>query len=84
MNDYKYGVFTLKRFLTPFPLPAYHHERGMSPVHDWIDWIGGLPFEVAKPDDVIRFHEQRSFELLKLTRTKSLGCNQFVFRLKPT
>ena len=62
---------------------AYHHERGMSPVHDWIDWIGGLPFEVAKPDDVIRFHEQRGFELLKLTRTTSLGCNQFVFRLKP-
>jgi len=61
---------------------AYHHERGMSPVHDWIDWIGGLPFEVAKPDDVIYFHEQRGFELLKLTRTKSLGCNQFVFRLR--
>lgn len=59
---------------------AYHHERGMSPVHDWIDWIGGLPFEVAKPDDVIRFHEQRGFDLLKLTRTRSLGCNQFVFR----
>ena len=59
---------------------AYHHERGMSPIHDWIDWIGGLPFEVAKPDDVIRFHKQRSFELLKLTRTHSLGCNQFVFR----
>jgi 2-polyprenyl-6-hydroxyphenyl methylase/3-demethylubiquinone-9 3-methyltransferase len=63
---------------------AYHHERGMSPVHDWIDWIGGLPFEVAKPDDVIRFHEQRGFELLGLTRTNSLGCNQFVFRWKPT
>ena len=59
---------------------AYHHERGMSPVHDWIDWIGGLPFEVAKPDEVIRFHEQRNFELLKLTPTNSLGCNQFVFR----
>ncbi|TXT22018.1 MAG: type 12 methyltransferase [Planctomycetota bacterium] len=59
---------------------AYHHERGMSPVHDWIDWIGGLPFEVAKPDDVIRFHEQRGVELLKLTSTNSLGCNQFVFR----
>lgn len=62
---------------------AYHHERGMSPIHDWIDWIGGLPFEVAKPDDVIRFHEQREFELLKLTPTRSLGCNQFVFRLSP-
>lgn len=59
---------------------AYHHERGMSPIHDWIDWIGGLPFEVAKPDEVIRFHEQRGFELLKLTPTRSLGCNQFVFR----
>ncbi len=59
---------------------AYHHERGMSPIHDWIDWIGGLPFEVAKPDDVIRLHEQRGFELLKLIGTHSLGCNQFVFQ----
>lgn len=63
---------------------AYHHERGMSPVHDWIDWIGGLPFEVAKPDDVIRFYEQRGVELLKLTSTNSLGCNQFVFRRSET
>jgi 2-polyprenyl-6-hydroxyphenyl methylase/3-demethylubiquinone-9 3-methyltransferase len=63
---------------------AYHHERGMSPLHDWIDWIGGLPFEVAKPDDVIRLHQQRGFELLKLTPTRSLGCNQFVFRLGRT
>lgn len=58
---------------------AYHQERGMSPVHDWIDWIGGLPFEVAKRGDVVQFYEQRGFQWLTLTPTYGLGCNQFVF-----
>jgi 2-polyprenyl-6-hydroxyphenyl methylase/3-demethylubiquinone-9 3-methyltransferase len=59
---------------------GYRRDRGMSPVHDWIDWIGGLPFEVAARDDVIRFHEQRGFKLLKLTPTNGLGNNEFVFQ----
>lgn len=59
---------------------AYHQERGMSPLHDWIDWIGGLPFEVAKPDDVRQYCESRGLELQHQTLTHSLGCNQFVFR----
>ncbi|HLQ43814.1 MAG TPA: class I SAM-dependent methyltransferase [Planctomycetaceae bacterium] len=58
----------------------YRRARGMSPMHDRIDWIGGLPFEVAKPDDVIRFHEQRDFKLLKLIPTTGLGNNEFVFQ----
>ncbi len=59
---------------------GYRRDRGMSPVHDWIDWIGGLPFEVAARDDVIRFHELHGFKLLKLTSTNSLGNNEFVFQ----
>jgi 2-polyprenyl-3-methyl-5-hydroxy-6-metoxy-1,4-benzoquinol methylase len=58
----------------------YRRARGMSPTHDRIDWIGGLPFEVATTDKVIRFHEQRGFKLEKLVPTKGLGNNEFVFR----
>ena len=58
----------------------YRRARGMSPVHDWIDWIGGLPFEVATCDEVVQFHEQRGFKLLKLIPTKGLGNNEFVFQ----
>ena len=47
---------------------------------DWIDWIGGYPFEVAKPEEVFDFFHKRGFELLKLkTAGDCHGCNEFVF-----
>ena len=59
----------------------YHQSRGMSVVHDWIDWLGGYPFEVAKPEEIFDFCSQRGFTLQKLvTRGGTLGCNEFVFR----
>lgn len=59
----------------------YHHTRGMSIVHDWIDWLGGYPFEVASPDAVLDFCRARGFVLEKLkTCGGKLGCNEFVFR----
>ena len=54
--------------------------RGMSKWHDKIDWVGGFPFEVAKPEEVFDFARARGFELVKLvTCYGSRGCNQFVF-----
>jgi 2-polyprenyl-6-hydroxyphenyl methylase/3-demethylubiquinone-9 3-methyltransferase len=57
----------------------YKKERGMSIYHDWIDWLGGYPFEVAKVEDLVRFLMQRGFTLLNLKTSNSLGCNQLVF-----
>lgn len=55
--------------------------RGMSAVRDWFDWLGGLPFEVARPEAVLTFMRQRHFELAnQITVGSRLGCNQFVFR----
>jgi 2-polyprenyl-6-hydroxyphenyl methylase/3-demethylubiquinone-9 3-methyltransferase len=63
---------------------TYKNNRGMSVVHDWIDWLGGYPFEVAKPEEIFDFFRGRGFELLRLkTVAGSLGCNQFVFGRKP-
>lgn len=59
---------------------SYHRDRGMSSFHDWIDWIGGLPFEVATCDEIVQYHEQHGFKLLKLIPTKGLGNNEFVFQ----
>lgn len=53
--------------------------RGMSPYRDWIDWLGGLPFEVATPEAVVAFHRDRGFAADRLVSTRRLGCNQFVF-----
>lgn len=54
--------------------------RGMSMFYDWIDWLGGYPFEVAKPEEVLAFLRVRGFELENLKTTNRLGCNEFVFR----
>jgi len=58
----------------------YHSERGMSPWRNVVDWVGGYPFEVAKPEDVLDFCQKRGFVLLKLkTCGGGHGCNEFVF-----
>lgn len=54
-------------------------ERGMSFWHDLIDWIGGYPYEVARPEDIVRFLRDRGFTLSDLKTTCRLGCNEFVF-----
>jgi 2-polyprenyl-3-methyl-5-hydroxy-6-metoxy-1,4-benzoquinol methylase len=58
----------------------YKRTRGMSRWHDIVDWIGGYPFEVAKPEQVFGFLHARGFELERLlTCAGGLGCNQYVF-----
>lgn len=59
----------------------YKKKRGMSPWYDAVDWVGGYPFEVAKPEKIIDYFRKRHFELIKLeTCGGSNRCNQFVFR----
>jgi 2-polyprenyl-6-hydroxyphenyl methylase/3-demethylubiquinone-9 3-methyltransferase len=55
-------------------------DRGMSLWRDLIDWVGGYPFEVARPEQIFDFYLERGFQLVKLTTCGgSLGCNEFVF-----
>ena len=54
--------------------------RGMSYWHDIVDWIGGYPFEVAKPEEIFRFFCSKGFDLRQLkTCAGGLGCNELVF-----
>ncbi len=56
-------------------------DRGMSMWHDMIDWLGGYPFETAKPETVFQFFRDRGFMLRELkTCSGRMGCNEFVFR----
>jgi hypothetical protein len=55
--------------------------RGMDPWRDVVDWVGGLPFEVATPDIIFDFHRKLGFDLQRLRTVRGgLGCNEFVFR----
>jgi 2-polyprenyl-3-methyl-5-hydroxy-6-metoxy-1,4-benzoquinol methylase len=55
--------------------------RGMTVWTDIVDWVGGYPFEVATPGEVVDFFVPHSLMLRKLkTCGGKLGCNQFVFK----
>ena len=55
--------------------------RGMSPWRDVVDWVGGLPFEVATPEQIFCFYRDRGFQLEELkTCAGGHGCNEFVFK----
>lgn len=57
----------------------YRQRRGMSITHDWYDWLGGLPFEVASVSDITCFMRERGFELVNIRTTEGRGNNQFLF-----
>jgi 2-polyprenyl-3-methyl-5-hydroxy-6-metoxy-1,4-benzoquinol methylase len=67
--------------LRPFQtIRDYGKERGMSLWRDLIDWVGGYPFEVAKPEEIFDFYRKRGFTLIRLrTCGGTMGCNEFVF-----
>jgi 2-polyprenyl-6-hydroxyphenyl methylase/3-demethylubiquinone-9 3-methyltransferase len=56
-------------------------KRGMDLWTDYIDWIGGWPFEVASRDAVRKFFEARGFSTTRIIGASS-GCNEFVFARK--
>lgn len=41
----------------------YKRRRGMSRFHDWIDWLGGYPFQVTTPSELRRRMESLGFVL---------------------
>jgi 2-polyprenyl-3-methyl-5-hydroxy-6-metoxy-1,4-benzoquinol methylase len=58
----------------------YDTKRGMSHWHDIVDWVGGFPYEYAKPDAIFSFFRARGFTLEKLKIGGGLGCSEYVFR----
>jgi len=59
----------------------YKGLRGMSVWTDLVDWVGGYPFEVAKPEELFEFYQKRGYVLTKLkTQGGTMGCNELVFR----
>lgn len=54
--------------------------RGMSLWYDLIDWLGGYPFEVARPDQIVEFFSQRGVKLVRLKSCgRRHGCNEYIF-----
>lgn len=63
------------------PYREYKRLRGMSMTHDWFDWLGGFPFEVATPEQIILPIQRMGFALTNLvTQRGTMGCVEYVFR----
>lgn len=55
-------------------------SRGMNLWHDMVDWVGGYPFEVARPEELFHFYQHKGFQLQALTTCGGRhGCNELVF-----
>ncbi|MDH5444520.1 MAG: class I SAM-dependent methyltransferase [Gammaproteobacteria bacterium] len=55
-------------------------DRGMSIWRDMIDWLGGYPFEVAKPEEIFLYFHKKGYKLTNIkTCGGRMGCNEFVF-----
>jgi 2-polyprenyl-6-hydroxyphenyl methylase/3-demethylubiquinone-9 3-methyltransferase len=81
-----WGRRLIKGTLQGNPLKYWSADqgRGMSPWRDVIDWVGGYPFEVARPEEIFDFYFQRGYTLLRMTtQAGDLGCNEFVFHKNP-
>lgn len=62
----------------------YDENRGMNKWRDIIDWVGGHPYEYAKPEEIFDFYRARGFSLTKIKcGGVGLGCNEFVFVRAP-
>ncbi|MDB5662765.1 MAG: ribosomal protein methylase, partial [Sphingomonas bacterium] len=72
---------TLSEWVNHWRGYAEHSRRGMSRLHDWIDWIGGWPYERATVEQVADVFARDGFMLADLCdRSSEYGCNEFVFR----
>lgn len=59
---------------------TYSRNRGMSILHDWDDWLGGYPFDVASHAEVASWAGLKKLSLRVTRNTRGLGCNEFVLR----
>ena len=82
-HESRAAFIRLIRLQNPLPFNDWarkKRDRGMSQWHDIVDWVGGYPFEVAKPEEIFHACHERGFELRHMTtQCGGYGCNEFVF-----
>jgi 2-polyprenyl-6-hydroxyphenyl methylase/3-demethylubiquinone-9 3-methyltransferase len=74
------GLFVADLLRLRNPLRRYSGDRrGMKFRYDVIDWVGGYPFEVARPDEVERHARTRGFDCrCVFFAGRRHGCNEYL------
>ncbi len=69
----------LRRVRNPF---AWNEgkARGMDTWHDIVDWLGGLPYEVASVEEVVAVVGARGFSLKQVEPAPEGSCHVFLFQ----
>jgi 2-polyprenyl-6-hydroxyphenyl methylase/3-demethylubiquinone-9 3-methyltransferase len=81
-----YGTLVLARMLAAGANPIRYVRgygetaRGMSFWRDVEDWLGGLPYEFAEPDEVRSFVTARGFEIEHVLVRKAGANNEYLIR----
>lgn len=78
LNILKYTL-KLRPMTAIRPLLNYQQRRGMSVMHDLIDWMGGFPFEFARYEVLMSHMQARGFAFVRGKQAASLGCHEMVF-----
>jgi SAM-dependent methyltransferase len=58
------------------------YDRGMDVYHDIVDWLGGLPYEVASKEEIVEFCQSKGFRLEKVGELAE-GCNNTYLFSRP-
>ena len=56
-------------------------RRGMNVYHNIVDWLGGLPYEVASENEVLTFGRKYGFILEQIKVKGEGGCSIYMFSL---
>ncbi|RJQ27196.1 class I SAM-dependent methyltransferase [Candidatus Parcubacteria bacterium] len=82
--EFKRFLGALSRVENPFRFRRWREhklDRGMSKWYDTIDWVGGYPFEVAKPEQVFQTFHDKGYVLQHLKTCRGdIGACEYVFR----
>ena len=87
-------LYFLRRAILPFiirfknPLKEFknakqyvYNKRGNDYWVDVRDWLGGYPYEAARPDEIFNFYKE-DFTLINLSTRNTLALNAFLFKKK--
>ncbi|HYN39418.1 MAG TPA: class I SAM-dependent methyltransferase [Rhodospirillales bacterium] len=91
------GLFVAARFVrdvarlkNPFTkIGAHNRKRGMKWYIDVLDWLGGYPYESARPEDVVARLEAAGFRLKQMFKARrdlgilGSGNAEYVFEKRP-